>query len=182
MSINDWEEYLFRAHSRAELATWVRSLHFFRYCRAVGGHANDGDRLLAAVAIQSLEELTETFSCLGLCIENLPKDNPQPVPGVEYTVEEFDKFVSASEAFGQIKQPGRVRLGDAEALVWIEADSLEISIVDQQDCYEVTAQAVDSARRVEQLLEPLADRVIDPPQDNQHCVCPKHYPELWAAT
>jgi NAD(P)-dependent dehydrogenase (short-subunit alcohol dehydrogenase family) len=44
-----WEQYLYERHSREELHAWARRLRYFRFVRAIGGHANDGDRLLLAL-------------------------------------------------------------------------------------------------------------------------------------
>jgi hypothetical protein len=43
------ERYLFRSHSRAELRAWAERLRYFRFCRALGGLANDGDYLGVAL-------------------------------------------------------------------------------------------------------------------------------------
>jgi hypothetical protein len=47
--MSTWEQYLYARHSREELHAWARRLRYFRFCRAIGGHANDGDRLLLAL-------------------------------------------------------------------------------------------------------------------------------------
>ena len=44
-----WLNYLFYGYGRAELGAWARRLHYFRFVAALGGHANDGDLLLAAL-------------------------------------------------------------------------------------------------------------------------------------
>jgi hypothetical protein len=43
------EQHLYRRHARKELSAWARRLTYFRFCRAVGGHANDGDQLSLAL-------------------------------------------------------------------------------------------------------------------------------------
>jgi hypothetical protein len=49
--------YFFREHSFDELEEWTRSMHFFRYCRAIGGHANDFFAFDAKGATECIEEL-----------------------------------------------------------------------------------------------------------------------------
>jgi hypothetical protein len=125
----EWEQYLYRQHSRASLALWVPTLRFFRFCRAYGGHNNDGDRLLVAL-----------------------RTDVDPLPGLDL--------------------PGVHRSS--------RLDRFEISVSDPSTPYEVTDAAVEVARRIEVLLAPLASLVIDPPQADEHCVCPEYYPELWS--
>lgn len=40
-----WQQYLFEEHPETELRAWARRLKLFRFFRAFGGHANDGDSL-----------------------------------------------------------------------------------------------------------------------------------------
>lgn len=176
-----WERYLFSSHSQTELVSWARSLEFFRFCRAYGGHANDGDRLLVAVRIESELDLVAVFDQLGIGVQRLPEDNPRPLPGVQYSAAEFGKFVSRIQQFPSIGQPGAVRLAGAAVWGWVHAGRLDLEIRDADNPYDVSAAAITSARLVEPLLLPLSlsGKLIDPPQDDQHCICPKFYPEFW---
>lgn len=174
-----WEAYLYERHAKSDLAIWAPTLRFFRYCRAYGGHANDGDALLASISIRYRSGLESVFRQLGIPLIILPPDNPTPVAGVSYPMEQFTQFQHGIKQFPDIKQPGHVRLSDVAAHVWVFAENMTISIADESLAYEVTEQAIASAQRVEALLEPLAAQVIDPPQDNKHCICPKFYPEIW---
>ncbi len=61
-----WLSYLYRQHSQAELEEWTRALRYFRYCRAVGGHANDGDELLCALGCPDQAAQTRLLGALGL--------------------------------------------------------------------------------------------------------------------
>lgn len=175
-----WERYLFERHSRAELSLWARSLRYFRFCRAIGGHANDGDQLVVAIRAESERDITETLGLLGIPLRMLPPDNPRPQPGVQYTGTEFAAFLPEIAAFPHIQQPSHVRLAGAKAHAWVQGGRLEITIADEISPYDVSAQAVESARHVEPLLEPLASRIIDPPLNSRHCICPRFYPEFWA--
>jgi hypothetical protein len=50
-------------------------------------------------------------------------------------------------------------------------------LVRMSDGYDVTESVVQAAKNVEKALDPR--RVIDPPQNDDHCVCPHFYPEIW---
>ena len=56
---------------------------------------------------------------------------------------------------------------------------LQLSLSDLANPYEVTESVVEAARHIEPLLAELTARVIDPPLDNYHCLCPKYHPDLW---
>jgi len=183
MSTDDarWNAYLHERHSRETLREWARSLSFFRFCRAFGGHANDGDCLRAALAIASEAQLQDVFAQLGMALERLPQDHPEPVAGVHYPGAEFMKFVPAARGFGlPVRQPGRVTIAGAEVFAWLRAGRLDLSMSDADEPWDVTARTVRAAQSVELLLRPLAGLCIDPPQEGRNCLSPKSHPWLWA--
>src|SRR6187402_3966899 len=96
-----WEQYLFASHTKGQLISWARSLEFFRFCRAYGGHANDGDNLLLAVRIESEGDLVAVLDQLGIGVQRLPESNP-----------------SGIQQFPSIQQPGAVRLVGADVFCW----------------------------------------------------------------
>jgi hypothetical protein len=60
-----WLSYLYRQHSQAELEEWTRELRYFRYCRALGGHANDGDALVCALNCPDEATQARLLAALG---------------------------------------------------------------------------------------------------------------------
>lgn len=178
-----WNAYLHERHSRETLRDWARSLSFFRFCRAFGGHANDGDCLRVALAVASEAQLCEVFARLGIALERLPPDHPEPVIGVHYSGTEFKKFVSAAHGYGlPVRQPGQVRIAGVAVFAWLRAGRLELSMADADEPYDVTARTVREAQAVEAVLRPLAGLCIDPPQEGRNCLSPKACPSLWTDT
>lgn len=175
-----FQQYLFRDHSEAELRRWATSLRFFRYCRAYGGHANDADRFAAALRVETRADLEAVCGALGLGLTRLPADAPQPVPGRSYTGAEIASFRSRIPDFPGFEQPGRQTLASAPVRAWVQSHRLQLAI-DGSDAggYAIGERDFEAARAVDRLLEPLAERVVDPPQDDDHCLCPKHYPAWW---
>ena len=176
--VGRWERYLYENHSKASLAEWAPTLRFFRYCRAFGGHAGDGDSLRVVLKFESRSDLERLFSHLGIPLVLLPPDEPKPVPGKPYPADEMSRFRSAVRRFPDIMQPGHVSLRGVPTFTWVNDDRVTI------DCkggnvWDVDETAIASARRLEPLLEPLDAHVLDPPQDTPHCICPRYYPELW---
>lgn len=176
-----WERWLYERHSRAELATWAPSLRYFRYCRAYGGHANDGDELKVALRCETEEAFRLVCSSLGVTLEHMEPNAPRPIPGVSYRGDEYAKFASFVTQWPHLKQPGHLVLNDAKCFLWVHSTWSELTIVDSSHPYEVTRRCIEGAAAVEPLIEKIVHAVIDPPRDNKHCVCPKFYPELWAA-
>ena len=176
--LDRWERYLYENHSKASLAEWAPTLRFFRYCRAYGGHAGDGDSLRVVLRLESRSDVERLFAHLGIPLLILPPDEPQPVPGKPYPADEFLKFRSVVRRFPDIVQPGHVDVLGVSTFVWVDDDRMTIDSKGG-NVWDVDETAIASARRLEPLLEPLAAQVLDPPQDDRHCICPKYYPELW---
>ncbi|PRH88615.1 hypothetical protein C5L14_05110 [Labrys okinawensis] len=180
MNDERWNRYLFERHSRAEIAEWARRLRYFRFCRAYGGHAGDGDRLLAAIALAgTVPDIREVLGILGIAADPVPVDAPQPIPGVSYTAEAFERFVRIAPGPLRIRQPGHVTLGGHTVLVYLHPGRLELSMSDVESPFEVTQAVILSAEAVEAFLLPLANRLIDPPQADRNCLSPATYPEFW---
>jgi hypothetical protein len=174
-----WTDYLYERHPPARLHAWVRELAYFRFCRAYGGHSNDGDHLLVSLRVQTETDLLSTMSALDVPVKRLRPGTPRPVPGVAYSAAEFSRFPAAMPRFPGIGQPGHVEIAGQPAHVWSHGDRLNISVADTVDHYSVTDAAVASAKSIEALLAPIAGQVMDPPQDDRNCVCPRYYPGLW---
>ncbi|HEX8299913.1 MAG TPA: hypothetical protein VF594_12195, partial [Rubricoccaceae bacterium] len=121
-----WEHYFYDPHGPETLGRWARVLRVFRFCRAHGGHANDGDLFFAAIRYSSEAELLAVFDVLGLTPERVPLGSPQPEPGIAYTTDEFNAFPSVVSAHRKIRQPGHVRLNGSAAYVWAGTDRFVI--------------------------------------------------------
>jgi hypothetical protein len=219
-----WTDYLYERHPPARLHAWARELAYFRFCRAYGGHANDGDQLLAGLRVETQDDLVRTLSALSVpvtwlgpidsrsvpgpadsrsapgavdlrsapgavdlrsvpgAVDSRPVPGPgglRSVPGVAYTAAEFARFPVAMPRFPGIGQPGHVEIAGQRAHVWSHGDRLDVSVADTADPYSVTEAAVASAKAIEALLAPIARQVVDPPQDDRNCVCPRYYADLW---
>jgi len=131
---------------------------YFRFCRAIGGHANDPDILLCALRVESEETLIHLTRALEIPLLEQPavgqafragRNRPTPI-----------------ETYPQFTQPGRVQLAGVDCFVWVGSDRLEISVFGAASIpYEVDLHDVENARKIEELLAPFADRAIDPPND-----------------
>lgn len=174
-----WEQWLYQDHSPEELRAWSQRLHWFRFCRAVGGHANDCDELRVVFRVDTEPDLRAACTVLGIPLTEVSPDVPQPIPGVSYSGTDYAKFQSLIPEFPHLAQPGHTVVAGEFAFAWIAAGRLQLSPANPENPYEVTTRTIDSALKIESLLLPLAPTVIDPPFDNPHCISPKHYPHWW---
>jgi hypothetical protein len=64
--------------------------------------------------------------------------------------------------------------------VWIKNGALEIHLSGADgDPYSVTDRDLQHARKIEELLPPMQDRLIDPPIESELCICPKFHRDYW---
>jgi hypothetical protein len=153
-----WRDYVFRHPSRAELVAWGRRLRYFRFCKAIGGFAQDGDQLQVALRCTTNADLRQLLAQLGL----------PPL---------------TSQAAYRRPLARHVQLAGERAFLTIDRVPelrLNLSMADVEIPYDVTASAVAAAVAVEELLVAHAARIIDPPMASIYCVCPAYYPDLWA--
>jgi hypothetical protein len=155
-----WREYVFRNPTRAELIAWAKRLRYFRFCRAIGGFAQDGDQLRVALRYTSPADLRQLLLQLGL--PPLTKQDTHRRPLARQVA------LAGEYAFLTIDR--------------VPALQLTLSIADSKNPYSVTSSAVAAAVAVEGLLQAHEARIIDPPVASIYCVCPAYYPDLWAAS
>lgn len=177
-----WQRWFHDRHPMPELARWACGLRYFRFRRAVGGHSGvDDDSFLAALRYDGEADLLALLGALGIAPVRLPPGVPQAVPGQRYTGDERAAFPSLVSAHPTVQQPGHVRLAGQAAFVWAAGDRLTLSVNDEADRWNVSEAAFEAAGRIEAVLGPLAERVVDPPWNDRHCLCPAVYPHVFAA-
>lgn len=168
------------AHPEEEIRRWARGLRFFRFCRpCTAPHANEGDRFLVALRFSGEDELLEIMESLGVEIQRLPPDYRSPV------VYRYDqKQPHAIPEFPHLAQPGWRELNGVRTFIWVRGGVIlpgvmDLHVSDPDNPYEVTERAFQGAQTVEALLARHQHRIIDPPLDNEHCVCPQYHPQFW---
>lgn len=176
-AVDTWQRYLHEEHPPATLRAWARRLHRFRFVRASGGHANDGDSLEAAFACAGGDELRAFCATLGIPLVEYDTEPPQPEVGKAYPADEFERFVSLIPGTRWWRQPGHCTIAGQPVFVWCRRDRIDLSI--GRD-YRVTEADVCAAEAIEVALAQVTLPVIDPPADRRHCICPKYHPDVFA--
>jgi len=148
----------------------------FRFVRAIGGHANDGDELLVAFRYSGPDELREFFRRLGTELVVRQQRPPQPIAGTPYTSDEYARFPSTIPGTRWIEQPGHIQVDGQAAFAWCDASSIRLVVAEG---YDVTEANVDGAEAIERLLLDTGLPRIDPPVEHERCVCPQYHPELF---
>jgi hypothetical protein len=171
-----WKSYLFESHSEDILRNWANRLSFFRFFRAYGGHANDGDSLDAAFRYQNFEQLQRFLEAMGVSLVKYDEKPPQPEPGVSYSADEFAKFLSLIPNSRWIQQPEHCTIEGQNVFIWCANEIMKISI---SDGYWVTESNVVAAEVVEKAIENCDLERIDPPVNTKHYICPQHYPKYF---
>ena len=167
-----WRRYLYEEHSEQTLRRWAERLSIFRFCRAYGGHAGDGDDLLATFHYDSIPQLLAALRQLGLEPVIHATQPPQPEPGKAYPGDVYDRFPSLIDGTW-IEQPLHCTVHGTSVYVWCWGGELSISI---SSGFHVTESDVDRAVALEPFVAALPLERIDPPRDSEHCICPRHYP------
>jgi hypothetical protein len=165
-----WHAWFFRSHSREQLRAWTARMRFFRFYRAVGGHANDGDTLRCGLRVESEADLVALTGGLGIELRELSTDEPQPVVGRPYKLAEMRDLRHRMEPFPRYEQLGRVTLASVDCFAYVWGDRLEIQVCGAAgDPYEVGEDDVTNAVHIERLILPYASKVIPPPLDDRYC-------------
>src|SRR5262249_10506104 len=146
-----------------------------RFCRAYGGWNQDGDSLCVAFRVGSEADVIDIFSVLQIPLVRLP-----PLSEVQYPEQEFVNGYHRVGVFPNINQPGNEFIAGEPVFIWIYSDRVKVSVTDDKNIYIVTDKAVRRAKLLEKILKPLENRIIDPPNDDEHCICPKYYPDFWS--
>ncbi|TLD68653.1 hypothetical protein FEM03_21680 [Phragmitibacter flavus] len=175
------QRYLFEVFTPDELRQHCAPLTIFRYVRAIGGHANDTDELLAVFPYQDPDELLQKLQLLQIPVIHHPtsKPPPQPQPGVSYRIDEYQKtFPSLIPNTQWIEQPKWTTLHGEKVFIWCGPNTLRITLNEQPF---VTPSDFTKATRLEAHLSPFAQALphLDPPIDHWRCICPQHHPDLF---
>jgi hypothetical protein len=173
-----WIQYLYEQHSESELKEWTSRLQFFRYFRAYGGHANDGDSLDIALKYDTTEMLIDIIKNLGIEPTVFAEKPEQPIPGTRYTHEEYTSFPSLIRGTEWIKQLGHCEIWGVKVFIWCDNGLMKISA--SPGSYVVTTEHVESAEKLETKLGDLKRLLVDPPKDTKHYVCPKYHPNIFS--
>ncbi len=154
--------WFFRTHDREELARWTASLRFFRFVRAIGGHANDGDSLEVALRFDSERDLVALATGLGIVLREAPAA-PVARRRRARRAEELGESPCRIDGHPRFLQPCLVELDGVRCFAWVYPGSLVLRLSGAGgDPYEVIEDDVREARRLEVRIAPFADRVLEP--------------------
>jgi hypothetical protein len=158
------KEFLFRHLGEERLTRWARGLEIFRFQRAYGGFALDFDEFVAALRFDSETDLLLLMTQLGMPLEPVQPEAAQPSP-----VQRFPAW----------QQPRQSELFGCPAWVRVEEQRVEIRVINKAGWALPDEADFEIAKRIESHLEPFRERVLDPPRESGHCLCPKFFPEIW---
>ena len=176
MTADPFHQYMFAEHDQATLQRWANQLSFFRFCRAYGGHANDGDQFLVVLRYLNEQEYRSILGTLGLKPKELSSDDQQLTPGQSYPASEIQDHKFAIKDLSHLEQIGWCEINDCRCHVRASLGRLSISVAGASgDAYRVSELDFEHAKSIETNLGDLREFVIDPPRDDRNCICPWYY-------
>lgn len=180
MNKNDY----FSIHPRELLKNWANRLGIFRYVRAQKPQDTldqQGDELQCKFSYSSEKELLEFFSTIGvkpLIYEDEPK-KPTIVRRDGRQVIDSNGCPFIIPGTQWIQQPGFLYVQGIPTNIWCEENYIKISGKAHSD-WKISEIDVLNAEKLEAILLKSQLALIDPPVDNDHCLCPKYYPDLFS--
>lgn len=157
------ESYMFREHSASELVAWTRRLSYFRFVRASGGLANDGDFLLAEIPLTPELTLLNLLTNFGWVIDSARTEMLESLPEERWNrinarMEDPVLFQNPNIHVSIFKQKGlRIEIFGAAG-----------------DPYSVTNTDVVLAEAVEVLMKPLNFNFVE--SDHRYRFSAKTFP------
>jgi|LakMenEpi03Aug12_release.lakeMendotaPanAssembly.Ray.scaffolds.fasta_scaffold11422_2 hypothetical protein len=177
------DNWLFERHSKQTIREWLRQLRYFYFKRAWGGHANDGDEFQVAFAFTDRQDLLNKIGQLGLTLNTIPDDFPRPIIGKPYPADEYNKFKNEIKQFTGLEQPGHSVIFGHKAFVWVNDNSIQITISGTRDDnrYEVTGDDLNVCIELEKQFDNLVwQKIIDKSLEKSVCcISQTKYPELY---
>lgn len=175
--MDNWKKYLLESHSEETYKKWAKRLDLFRFFRAYGGHANDGDSLDVSYSYSTTDELVNFLKGIGVNPVIHSKQPEQPEPGKSYPGDVFAKFASIIPDTKWIEQPKHCKIQDIEVFIWCDKNRITISVGKD---YTISEQDFLNAEKCESYLSSSVLHVLDPPVDTKHYICPKYYPSYYS--
>ncbi|EFC46149.1 predicted protein [Naegleria gruberi] len=149
---------MYRFHSKEELVSWTNRMRYFRFVRAYGGHANDGDTLLAKFSFETTQKVSEFLQSLGV------HEGKDIINNKNFTEDGFWRDLRNRDSI----------------FLWItkEPPTVTLHVQNKENCYEVKEDEVVRAIEIESLLDEFTEKSpINPPKPSNLCFCKENYPE-----
>jgi len=158
-------EHMFLEYGEENVKRWCASLKVFRLCKSYPyPNDMDPDRFITNIKFTSEEELQKILRSL-----NLTKDESKPIQS------RFKRYNKNHSAGWQL-------LNGVSCLMSINNLLQEISIQvsgNESDLFTLEEVTYERAKQIEEFILSLNLVFVTPPQDDDYCISPKYYPELW---
>lgn len=177
------EDRLFQNNTKEEIVRWAKSLNYFHYMRARGGHNCEGDSFCAYFLYNDREDLIDKLSKIGIMLAPLEEGFISFDPTKSYSFDELDKLKVTIVKYPDLEQPQHIKLWGKKAHVWVMDNCFEISVSGSKDgkLYKVSEDDFAICSEFESEFEKLGwASILDKEIESQpHCISAKIYPELF---
>ncbi|MBN1328813.1 MAG: hypothetical protein JXA54_05005 [Candidatus Heimdallarchaeota archaeon] len=158
-------EHLCFVYGKDYVLKWVTKLKIFRLCGCYPYPADlTPERFLAKICYKSDSELSQIMKKLNLTNSSQKPRNIQ-----------FQKSTE-SHSYGWVLLNGNPCYLDINKV--LKTIIFEISGTNDEP-FKLSDETFKQAKRIEDYLQNLGLIFHDPPQDDNYCVAPKFYPEVW---
>lgn len=190
--------------SKEDVARWAKNLIHIRLCiGARAGHANEGDSYRVKFKFSNEDELNWILNSL-----NIDNSTPKKIHNYEkrttITLSIYDlgdkKVKKDIPEWAMAKTPPAWMDNKIPADAWAKISafanderncyapieltitqdnflSLELMVIDS---YVASEADFSNAKFIDDLLEEVKDYIVEPPMENNRCISPVYYPELWS--
>lgn len=97
--------WLYENHDREQILQWVGQLDYFYFKRGPGGFGDCGEDFQADIRYGDRADLVAKLRGLGVELEPMRADAPQPEPDTSYTAAEWARFPRALRQFPDLQEP-----------------------------------------------------------------------------
>jgi hypothetical protein len=139
-----------RSPSARTVARWHAALRYFRFVRAVGGHANDYDSLSCRLPFAGEPGLLALCAKLDFTLTVIPEGAPREELGRSYSWPEWNRIWHPIRAYPRYALPGFTRLFGLPAFLHVDAATVLVDACGATgNSWEVTQADFRHAARLE---------------------------------
>ncbi len=158
-------ESLYFNYGKEVVLKWITNLHIFRLCVP---HPYPDDfkpiRYQALIKFNSEKELTSILEQLNFeAFKGI-------IPEAKY------QDLNENNSAGWIKLLDVVGYLNVNKI--LKNITLEIS-GKMDDMFQIDESTFIAAKKIDEFLQTLNLLTVEPPQNDEYCICPKYYPEIW---
>jgi hypothetical protein len=157
-------DYLFTTYGRERFLNWCRSLNIFRFCKS-HSYPDDlhPDRFVTLVYFHDDSELDQLLTLMKIKI-NSNDNNNIIVENIEST---FHGLVNVND------EKCYIHINKIAKTIFLEVSGIK------NDPFSLDDTTFQRAKKIDDFLVALDINFISSPYDDDYCITPEFYPQIW---